>query len=95
MHVSQGAPAATDLPEQTCNLFVHTLLAALPRNHIMSPTNINTPIALLLRADTSGIFSDQATIYSFNKPVLIVTGPFSQDDVNQYDWALRNPHIGS
>jgi hypothetical protein len=23
------------------------------------------------------------------------TGPFSQDDVNQYDWALRNPHIGS
>lgn len=61
----------------------------------MSPTNIHTAIALLSRADTSGIFSDQATIYPFNKPVLIVTGPFSQDDVNQYDWALRTPHIGS
>jgi uncharacterized protein YdiU (UPF0061 family) len=61
----------------------------------MSLTNIHTATALLSRADTSGIFSDQATIYPFNKPVLIVTGPFSQDDVNQYDWALRNPHIGS
>jgi hypothetical protein len=61
----------------------------------MSPTNIHTATALLSRADTSGIFSEQATVYPFNKPVLIVTGPFSQDDVNQYDWALRTPHIGS
>jgi hypothetical protein len=61
----------------------------------MSPTNVHSHHVLLSRAGNNGTFSDQATIQPFNKPVLIVSGSFSQDDVNLYSWCLKSPHIGS
>jgi hypothetical protein len=61
----------------------------------MSPTDIHDPVALLSRAGNDGTLANQAMIMPFNKPVLIVSGPFSQDDIDQYRWCLKSPHIGS
>jgi hypothetical protein len=61
----------------------------------MSPTNIHNAGALLSRAGNDGTLADQAVIMPFNKPVFIVSGPFSQDDIDQYRWCLKSPHIGS
>jgi hypothetical protein len=34
-------------------------------------------------------------IMPFNKPVLVVSGSFSQDDIDRYTWCFKSPHIGS
>lgn len=61
----------------------------------MSTANIYKPTLLLSRANVANTFSDQATILPFNKPVLVVSGPFSQDDLDKYTWCLKSPQIGS
>jgi len=61
----------------------------------MSPTNIHNPVTLLSRAGIDGTLADQAMIMPFNEPVLIVSGPLSQDDIDQYRWCLKSPHVGS
>ena len=61
----------------------------------MSPTNIHNPVALLLRAGIDGTLADQAMTMLFNKPVLIVSGRLSQDDIDKYRWCLESPQVGS
>jgi hypothetical protein len=61
----------------------------------MSPTSIDSSLALLSRVSSNGTFSDEMAMLPFDKPVLIVSGPFSQEDIDRYTWCLKNPHIGS
>jgi hypothetical protein len=56
---------------------------------------IDSSFGLLSRVINDATFKDEMTMLPFNKPVLVVSGPFSQDDINQYTWCLKNPHIGS
>jgi hypothetical protein len=56
---------------------------------------INSSIELLLPVSSDGVFSDQMAMLPTDKPVLIVSGPFSQHDVDQYTWCFRSPHVGS
>lgn len=64
-------------------------------NITMGQTNIHQATQILQRAGSHVRFNDQATIQPFNKPVLISSGPFTQDDVERYTWCLKSPHIGS
>jgi hypothetical protein len=61
----------------------------------MSPAPIDSSIELLLPVSSDGIFSDRMAMLPTDKPVLIVSGPFSQHDVDQYTWCFKSPHIGS
>lgn len=60
----------------------------------MGQTNIHTPMQILTRAGQRGRFTDQATIKPFDKPVLISSGTFTQDDVDRYAWCLKSAHVG-
>lgn len=61
----------------------------------MGPTNIHYPAQLLERASIQGVFSDQAVVKPFGKPVLIISGPFAQEDIDRYQWCLRSTDIGT
>jgi hypothetical protein len=61
----------------------------------MSPTTIDSSIALLSRVSSDATVLDEMVVLPFNKPVLIVSGPFSQHDVDRYTWCLKSSHIGS
>lgn len=61
----------------------------------MGQSNIHYPTQILSRAAQNGVFSDQALIQPFNKPVLVVSGAFSQEEIDSYTWCLKDPNIGS
>lgn len=61
----------------------------------MGQSNIHYPAQILLRAAQNGVFSDQALVQPFNKPVLVVSGAFSQEEIDSHTWCLKDPNIGS
>jgi hypothetical protein len=61
----------------------------------MSPAPIDSSIELLLPVSSDGKFLDQMVMLPIDKPVLIVSGPFSQHDVDRYKWCFKGAYIGS
>nr|POE54178.1 hypothetical protein CFP56_63481 [Quercus suber] len=59
----------------------------------MGITNIHRPSQLTTRSAYE--FADQAMIQPLQQPVLVVTGPFSQADVDKYEWCLRSTQLDS
>jgi hypothetical protein len=61
----------------------------------MPPTPIDSSIELLLPVSSDGNFLGQMAMLTIDKPVLIVSGPFSQYDVDRYKWCFKSSYIGS
>jgi hypothetical protein len=82
----------------TCNKLLLPFpypITRFPTCESMSPTTIHNPSVPLSRAGHDGTITDQAMIMPFNKPVLVVSGSFSQDDIDRYTCCFKSPHIGS